>query len=119
MSWETLEAVCKGKNPICTFRVGKQKSVLKVIATFKPNPTLTVQKKGGGEGSVRSDNGAINCGSTCSVTFESRSVVSLTAEPRGGSYFAGWGGACTGQRELCRVTLSKSKTVTATFKETL
>lgn len=106
---------CKGKNPSCTLRIGKKNQVIRVVAAFEPNPTLTVEKRGTGAGTIRSDNGSIDCGTTCSAIFDKGAILTLTATPEGGSRFAGWGGACSGKREVCRVTLGKSKKAVAKF----
>ncbi len=111
--FSTWSGACKGKHPVCTFRVGKQNRVIKAVATFQPNPTLAVQKRGTGAGSIRSDNGSIDCGTACSASFDKGAVVTLTATPE--SRFTGWGGACSGKREVCRVTLGKSKKVVANW----
>ena len=42
----------------------------------------------------------INCGSDCSEAYASGTSVTLTAAAAGGSIFAGWSGACFGQRRL-------------------
>lgn len=104
---------CTGKNPVCTFKVGKGNKVIKATATFQLNPTLTVENRGTGGGIVTSDIAGIHCGNTCSATFDKGAMVTLTATPLPGSRFTGWGGACSGKRDVCRVTLGKSKTVVA------
>lgn len=114
-SFSGWSGACKGKNTSCTLRIGKKNQVIRVVAAFEPNPTLTVEKRGTGAGNIRSDNGSINCGTTCSASFDKGAIVSLTATPEGGSRFTGWGGACSGKREVCRVTLGKSKKAVAKF----
>ncbi len=80
-----------------------------------PTPqTLTVSKGGEGSGTVTSAPAGIDCGSTCSASFESGAVVTLTATPASGSTFSGWSGACSGTG-ACAVTLSAAQTVTASF----
>jgi len=114
-SFSGWSGACKGRNPSCTVRIGKKNQVIRVVAAFEPNPTLTVEKRGTGAGNIRSDNGSIDCGTTCSASFDKGAVITLTATPEGGSRFTGWGGACSGKREVCRVTLGKSKKVVAKF----
>jgi hypothetical protein len=41
--------------------------------------------------------------------------VTLTATPKAGARFRGWGGACSGSTRTCRVQMSAARTVTATF----
>ena len=82
-----------------------------------PIKTLTVARAGNGTGSVTSAPAGIDCGATCSSTFWQDMTVTLTAAPSGTDVFAGWSGACTGAGP-CTVTMSDSKSVTATFKKT-
>jgi hypothetical protein len=84
------------------------------VARFASSVTLTVSKSGTGSGTVTSDTGGINCGSTCSAGFAPGTVVNLTATPASGSTFAGWSGACTGSA-TCAVTMSTGAGVTAAF----
>jgi hypothetical protein len=77
--------------------------------------TLTANKTGSGSGTVTSSPSGINCGSTCSTTFDGNTVVTLTATPSQGSVFTGWsGGGCSGTGQ-CVVTMNSNITVTATF----
>ena len=76
--------------------------------------TLTVTKQGSGSGTVTSNDGNINCGSTCSATYQPNTQVTLTASPASGSTFGGWSGACSGTGS-CALTMNSDKQVTATF----
>jgi len=91
-----------------------------VTATFDLEPpsefALTVEPKGSGLGTVTSSPGSINCGIVCSDAFVAGTEVTLTATPASGSTFAGWSGACTGTG-TCKVTMSQSRSVTATFEK--
>lgn len=75
---------------------------------------LTVTKSGTGTGTVTSNPSGINCGDGCTANFTTRSSVSLTAAPSGGSTFAGWSGACSGTGP-CTVVMNGNQTVTAQF----
>lgn len=79
-----------------------------------PVYNLTVTKSGTGTGTVTGSDGLINCGSTCSVNYESGKTVTLTAVTGSGSIFSGWSGACTGTG-TCTVSMTAAKSVTATF----
>jgi hypothetical protein len=81
------------------------------------NFALTVTKAGTGTGTVTSSPAGISCGTTCSASFASGTVVNLTAAAGTGSTFAGWSGACTGT-STCAVTMTAAKAVTATFNTT-
>ena len=76
--------------------------------------TLTVTKAGSGTGMVKSRPAGILCGTDCSQSYTSGTVVTLRATPAAGSTFTGWSGACTGSG-MCTVTMNESKAVTATF----
>jgi hypothetical protein len=51
---------------------------------------LTVQKSGQGAGTVTSNMGVIDCGATCSDTYNDGTEVILTATPEPNSRFTGW-----------------------------
>ena len=76
--------------------------------------SLTVTKAGNGAGAVSSNPAGIDCGGTCSVSYNSGTSVTLTATPTTGSLFAGWSGACTGTG-ACVVVMDQARSVTATF----
>ena len=61
-------------------------------------PLLIVNNDSGtGIGTVTSSDGSINCGNTCSASYDAHITVNLTAVPDSGSSFSGWSGACTGK----------------------
>ncbi len=76
---------------------------------------LSVSKSGSGSGTVSSNPGGIDCGSTCAASFSSGTNVTLTASPASGSTFGGWGGACSGTGTTCTLSMSAARSVTATF----
>jgi uncharacterized repeat protein (TIGR01451 family) len=75
---------------------------------------LTITKTGNGSGSIGASDGLINCGSGCSVTYLSGTVVNLNQAADSGSLFQSWGGACSGN-QTCSVTMDGDKTITASF----
>ena len=85
-----------------------------VTATFKLLFPLTVGLAGTGTGTVTSSPVGISCPGTCTANFTSGTVVTLMETPAAGSTFTGWSGACSGTGG-CAVTMSSSKSVTATF----
>jgi hypothetical protein len=82
-----------------------------VVSTYALNVTVA----GSGSGAVGSSPGPIDCPGTCSGSYVSGTVVTLTATPSAGSTFAGWSGACSGTSLTCMVTMNAVKNVTATF----
>ncbi|PYN52004.1 MAG: hypothetical protein DMD94_23885 [Candidatus Rokuibacteriota bacterium] len=88
------------------------------VATATPAPsvafTLSVTVKGSAAGAVTSSPAGISCASTCSASFTSGTVVTLTAAPGSQARFKGWSGACSGA-SLCTVTLNNARSVAATF----
>jgi len=86
-----------------------------------PPPTfpLTVAKAGTGSGTVTSGDGKINCGATCSASYLSGSVVTLSATAASGFVFNGWSvngnvSVC-GTSPSCTLTVTGNTGVTATF----
>ncbi len=80
-------------------------------------PLLTVIKSG--SGTVRSQVAGIDCGSTCSQSYDPGTIVTLTAAPAAGSYFAGWSdGTNTSQALTWKVKMDAAKTVSASFTMT-
>jgi hypothetical protein len=110
---------CYGSSTSCVVSMGAARSVTATFTGSATGPyTLTVTKAGTGSGTVTSSPTGISCGSTCSKSYASGTVVTLTASPAGGSTFAGWGGAC-GAAGSCTVSMSAARSVTATFTLTV
>ncbi len=113
-SFTGWSGACTGTGT-CTVTMDAAKTV---TATFGGSGggtfLLTVTKTGTGQGNVSSSPTGIKCGSDCTQSYASGTVVTLTAAARSGNTFAGWSGACTGTGS-CVVTMNATKTVTATF----
>jgi hypothetical protein len=73
--------------------------------------TLSVTNSG--HGTVTSTPSGINCGVTCSASFDSGTAVTLTAAPDSG-YGVAWSGDCD---STGHVTMSAAKTCTVTFTQ--
>jgi hypothetical protein len=80
-----------------------------------PRETLRVKLAGTKQGTVTSSPAGINCGAKCSSPFFKPQAVTLTEHPVSGHRFTGWSGACTGKTTTCKVTMTATKSVTATF----
>lgn len=96
----------------CTVSMTQARSA---TATFALKTyTLSVTKQGSA-GTVTSSPSGINCGGTCSASFNHGTVVTLTATPGTANYFVGWsGGGCSGTG-TCVVSVEAATSVTATF----
>jgi hypothetical protein len=88
---------------------------------------LTVTGGGTGGGTVTApfygETGALNCvitngvapPETCSKAYGWKTQVLLTVTPDPGSTFTGWSGACSGTGTTCRLTMTQSRSVKASF----
>jgi len=81
-----------------------------------PLPRWTLSTSTTGEGAVTSDPAGIDCGTTCSATFDDAQRVVLTATPATGWRFAGWEGACSGSQPSCEITMDQSRDARARFE---
>jgi phospholipase C len=106
---------CSGNQLTCTLTLGASQQVTAIFNTTQNGPVLTVTLAGTGMGTVASNPAGISCEPTCSASFNSGTQVTLTATAATNSHFVGWTGACSGNQSTCRLTLSASQQVTATF----
>ena len=102
------------EEPTCQLVMSADKAVRVTFdrigaASFDLNVSQT------GNGTVTSDPVGINCGMDCLETYPAGTVVTLNAAPVAGAAFAGWSGDCTGT-STCTVTMSATRTVTASFE---
>src|SRR6266404_5253489 len=106
---------CSGTVPQCMI-VGN--ATENVSANFAPAVQMEpLQVTVGGAGSVTSNPAGINCTSpgTCSQSYASGTVVTLSATAASGNIFVGWTGACSGSAATCTVTMNAPQSVGATF----
>ncbi len=81
-----------------------------------PTPSsyfLSVYDVGTGSGKIIG--GPIDCGSTCQVSVNSNTVVTLSEIPDANSEFKRWKGDCSGNFPSCAVTLTSNLSVSAEF----
>jgi PASTA domain-containing protein/List-Bact-rpt repeat protein len=87
-----------------------------LIGGSRASVKLDILKNGTGSGTVSSTPTGIDCGSTCSATFDAGTSLTLRATPTRGSRFGAWSGAgCYGTRSCQPNTGISEQTVTATF----
>src|SRR5438445_3802236 len=82
---------------------------------FTVTVTLTVTKTGIIGGTETSGDGGINCGTTCSASYNSGTVVTLTATPNLFSIFIGWSDCDTASGTTCTVIMNTAREVTANY----
>ncbi|MET0233680.1 MAG: PKD domain-containing protein [Kibdelosporangium sp.] len=104
-------AGCTGTPQRCNLVVDQEKTVSYTFGSPKPKVTLTVTRPT--SGTVTGDT---NCPGPCAVTVDEGTQVQVVAKPNEGFSFDGWGGACAGQAETCRLTLTRSQSVSVVFK---
>src|SRR5262249_54992633 len=98
-------------------RTPSNSSVLTQVVQV-PIFTLSVSKIGLGQGTVTTNDGKIDCGSTCNTTYAEGSGATLQAAPDGNSTFASWvgGNACPGSgNPTCGVVFASDIMATARF----
>jgi List-Bact-rpt repeat protein len=112
VTWTGCGSVVEGK---CLVTMSGAKAV---TATFKlVSRQLTVIKAGAGTGKVTSSPAGIECGATCSASFEHGTLVTLTGLPGANTdSTVQWTGCDSVNVEgKCLATMSAAKEVTATF----
>ncbi len=83
--------------------------------TLASTHSLTVTRLGTGIGRITSSPAGIDCGVTCSTTYDPGSSVILTATAASGSVFTGWSGeGCMGTG-TCTITMTQARNVAAAF----
>ncbi len=83
--------------------------------TLVANYILSVAVNPSGGGTVASVPAGISCGVDCTESYNSGTLVTLTATPKGGYSFASWTGACLGQTSVCTISMNADKSITANF----
>jgi hypothetical protein len=86
------------------------------LITALPTLSVAVSLVGSGvAGTVTSNPAGISCSTgTCVSSFTSGAVVSLSVTPGANSYFAGWGGDCSGAGS-CLIAMTGPRSVAASF----
>jgi hypothetical protein len=88
--------------------------ILTIAGLPEVNFSFSVNKIGAGTGTVTSSPVGIDCGGTCTVSFASNTVVTLTPTAGANSAFRGWSGGCSSTGD-CSVTMSSNTIRTANF----
>ncbi len=85
-----------------------------VICFTGNGPAVTLTFAGTGAGTVASSPAGLGCSTSCSASFVSGTVVTLTATPNG-STFGGWSGCDSTSGVACTLALNTDRAVTVTF----
>jgi uncharacterized delta-60 repeat protein len=94
---------------------GGTSGLQEVSVAYYHFPQLTVATAGSGSGSVQSNPPGIECGGSCSETFDLWESVTLTATPDPGSTLFGWTGCDSTSGNTCTVAANMDRTVIANF----
>lgn len=110
---------CSGTEPVCTIAMTATAEVAALFTKGNPKDyTLTIAKTrpAGGDGTVTSADGGIDCGKTCSRKYREGTVITLTAGAAKDSTFTGWsGGGCYGTGS-CTVRITEATRIAAAFE---
>jgi len=97
-----------------------------VVANFaRVTLALKITGAGTGDGIVKAPAVGLNCvvakgvgkDPDCTTLVAQDAAVTLTADPQGGSVFAGWSGdGCSGAALTCALTISQARNVVAQFR---
>ncbi len=108
---------CNGlKQPTCSFTMPA--ATKSINANFKALYNLSIEKRGPGQGIVKTADNLLNCGPVCLTTQLESTEITLEARPERRAIFTGWSGsACSqaGNSTSCTVTFNVDKQVVATF----
>jgi subtilisin family serine protease len=96
----------------CTVTMNEARTL---TATFARKTVLDVGLTGAGHGRVRTLEGGIFCGPTCTAMFDSQTITQAIAEPEFDSYFVEWSGACSGGNLYCTLIMDRDRSTSARF----
>jgi hypothetical protein len=106
---------CSGSGG-CTVTMNSDQTVSAQFDVVPAFVTLTVNKSGGGSGTVTDGGGLIVCGAVCQATYPRGLEITLTATPDPDSRFDEWqGGPCNNQSVPCVLLMDRNRTAEANF----
>ena len=112
-SFSGWSGACSGSST-CQLTMSQDRSA---TATFTPTATtFSLDITNGGNGSIHTGDGGIDCGGDCSEVYDENGAVSLIAIPNPGFQFDGWvGGPCDGTSGTCNLSMTSSHAIAANF----
>lgn len=110
LGW-TDDCAASGMEVTCTLIMDQDRTVGGNFESF----SISVVKRGDGDGLVTSAPAGIDCGDTCASVFEEDASVTLTATPQAPAVFIGWTGDCAGNTPTCQMTVDGPLVVNARF----
>jgi hypothetical protein len=106
---------CSGNTSPCILVIPDHTDVL-VRAVFAYVEVVSVQPQGTGQGRVVSQPAGIDCPDACAKAYGGDTSVTLTAIPKQGSTFTGWGGWCSGTSLTCNLKATGTAWAVAHFE---
>ena len=109
-SWSGCDSVAGDQ---CTVSMSSDRTVTAVFTDVQS--TLSVNRTGGGQGSVATSGAGVDCGQDCDEQYTNGTTVTLTATPAGNSNFHFWSGCDSTNGTSCTVTMNEDRSVFASF----
>jgi uncharacterized repeat protein (TIGR02543 family) len=104
-----------GTDTSVTVTMDSDKTITAKFAPEGASYTLTILKSGSGNGTVTSNDEAIDCGTVCSQTYTSGTLIKLTATADENSGFESWSGDISATTTTVSVIINGNMTVIAVF----
>ena len=114
--FEGWGGACSGAEPICAVQMSGARDV---TARFEGDVVeVSVNRTGGGQGTVASTPAGIDCGGTCAADFPRGASLRLDAAPASGSVLFAWGADCAsaGFDPACTLSPGGPASVEARFE---
>ncbi len=109
-SWSGCDLV---SGDVCSVTMNASRTV--TVSFFHIMHTLTADKFGTGTGSIVSNIGVIDCGTSCGNDYVQGTTVDLTSTAEVGSVFNGWSGCDAVNGDVCSLVMNTARLITATF----
>lgn len=117
-AWGGDAATC-GTSTVCILTVSQATNAIAMFDKIAAYP-LTVSITGSGVGTVKSQEGRIECGTMCTATYQTGTMVQLMASTSASAVFTGWfdDAASCGLAATCTLDMNTARRATARFSQT-